>query len=83
MADRLSDEQIAEWQRESRGSCVGQTLQEAQDKFAKHIAHKAYRAGQEAMREDAARVIEDCNKAGPYEAIGAANIIRALPISEE
>ncbi len=38
------------------------------------------RKGREEMREEAALVVDQCNHEGPYNAIGAASRIRALPL---
>lgn len=37
----------------------------------------------EAIREKAAKVIDDANKTGPYQAIGAAKVIRAISIGDD
>lgn len=43
---------------------------------------KFHRKGQERMRERSATVVDDANRAGPYNAIAAAEAIRSLPIKD-
>lgn len=53
-------------------------------RFSRNEAREeGYREGLAAMREMAASVIDECNRTGPYDAIGAAGKIRALPSGDE
>ena len=39
----------------------------------------SYAKGAESMRERCAVIVDQCNRDGPYNAIGAAKLIRSLP----
>lgn len=47
-----------------------------------HDLERAFALGHEFGIERAAAVVDQCNKEGPYNAIGAASRIRALVVSE-
>lgn len=47
-----------------------------------HDLHRAFSLGHEFGIERAAEVVDQCNREGPYNAIGAAKRIRALKVIE-
>lgn len=47
-----------------------------------HDLHRAFALGHEFGIERAAQVVDQCNKEGPYNAIGAASRIRTLKVVE-
>ncbi len=47
-----------------------------------HDLDRAFALGHEFGLERAAGVVDQCNKEGPYNSVGAASRIRALPVSE-
>ncbi|MGH6714929.1 MAG: hypothetical protein ACREDC_01945 [Bradyrhizobium sp.] len=46
-----------------------------------HDLHQVYALGHEFGRDRAASVVDQCNREGPYNAIGAASRIRALLVA--